>query len=144
MANKRHVFGIYEVPQAAELAVDELLCADFAPDAITVLFRDNEDSREFADRKNTRPPHGTDYGKAASQPLEGSWGLLEPGIGPTEGALPGALKEMGIPAEWSDGSLLDGKVLVSVECCDAEDVMKARALLRTTGAKDTDTSSVKK
>jgi hypothetical protein len=140
MANTNHVFGIFEVPQGAEVAVDELLSTDFDAWAITVMFRDNEDSRNFARWKNTKPPLGTYNGKMADQPLDGSWGLLDPGAGPSEGALPGALAEMGIPAEWSAGTVLDGKVLVSVECANPDRARQATEVLRAAGAKNTGSS----
>jgi hypothetical protein len=140
MANKDHEFGIYATSEQAEVAVDELVRAGFGTGAITVMFRDNQISRNFAARKNTKPPQGTDSGKTADIPLDGSWGLLSPGTGPVEGALEGALDGMGVPADWADGKVQDGKVLLSVECANPERVTRAREVLLMTGAEANDSS----
>lgn len=140
MADTNHVFGIYGASQQAEVAVDELRNAGFEALAITVLLPDNRSSRDFAQRKNTRPPQGTDRGKTADLPLDGTLGLLDPGAGPIEGALPGALTDMGVPADWSDGRVLQGKVLLSVECANPEIMMRAAEILGRTGAEETGSS----
>jgi hypothetical protein len=144
MTNTDQVFGIYGASQQAEVGVDGLLNAGFEPCAITVLHPDNESSRDFAQRKNTRPPQGTDHGKTANVPLGGTLGLEDPGAGPIGGALQGALAEMGVPAEWCGERVLQGKVLLSVECANPENVRQAAEILRRTGAEDTGSSVLPK
>lgn len=128
MTNVGHVFAIYGASQEAELAVDELIGAGFEPWAITALFHDNQTSRDFAHRKNTRPPKGTVRGSTAGAPLDGTWGLREPGVGPIQGALEGALAGMGVPEEWARGAVLEGKVLVSAECRNPEHLLRAKEI----------------
>ena len=141
MTNLNQVFAIYSTSQHAELAVDELIGNGFEPRAITALFDDNQNSREFAHRKDTRPPAGTDRGPAASVPLDGTWGLSEPGTGPIQGALEGALADMGVPDEWGRSKLLEGKVLLSVECGSPEDILRAKNIF-SKAAEDTGSSEV--
>jgi hypothetical protein len=136
MADTSHAFGIYGEVRQAETAVDELLDAGFEGAAITVLHPDNEDSRDFAARKGTRVPRGTGEGATADRPLDGSWGLLDPAEGPLAGALPGSLEEMGIVPEWFEGTAHDGKVVLSVECPDAERAAEASEILTRTNAQE--------
>lgn len=137
MASLTHVFGIFGASQQAELAVDGLINAGFEAWAITVMLPDNESSRNFAQRKNTRPPQGTDRGKSADVPLGGTLGWADPWAGPIGGALEGALAEMGVAAEWSHGRVLQGKLLLSVECANPQSAIRATEILRRTGAEDT-------
>lgn len=140
MANANHVFGIYTASHQAETAAEELIGAGFEPFTITVLFHDNQQSRDFARGKNTRPPKGTAHGKDADAALEGSWGLQEPATGPIQGALEGALAEMGVPEEWPHGNVPFGKALLSVECRNPADLVKAKEILTRAGAEETGSS----
>jgi hypothetical protein len=140
VADANQVFGIYGASHQAEMAAEELIGAGFEAFAITVLFHDNQTSRDFARRKNTRPPRGTDHGKDAGVPLQGTWGLLEPATGPIQGALEGALAGMGVPDEWPHGSVPYGKALLSVECGNTEDVVRAKEILSRAGAEETGSS----
>ena len=140
MANANHVFGIYTASHQAETAADELIGAGFEPFTITVLFHDNQQSRDFVRRKNTRPPKGTDRGEDADAALEGSWGVQAPSTGPIQGALEGALAEMGVPEEWPHGNVPSGKALLSVECGNPEDVVRAKEILARAGAEETGSS----
>jgi len=119
------VFGIFSKPQQAENAVDELLNAEFDLSLVTVLLPDNQASRDFAHRKNTRLPEGTAFGATSTLPLGGTLGVMDPGAGPQGGALSQALAQMGVPAEWCDGRVLAGKFLVSVECEFQEQLPKS-------------------
>jgi hypothetical protein len=138
MVESTRIFGIYPTSQHAEAAVDQLLDAEFASGAISVLHPDNQSTREFADRKKTRPPDGTVSGKTASVPLDGTLGLLDPGAGPVEGALSAALAGMGVPADRYDGSVVGGKVLLAVECLDTDQAAKAAQILKSSNAEDVD------
>ncbi len=140
MANRIHAFGIYENEYDAEVAVDQLVTAGFDAAAIRVLHPDNDASRDFVDRKGTTLPAGIGEKSSSGVPLDGSWGLLYPGEGPIQGALPDALTDMGIPHEWSDNTVRDGKFLLSVECLVPDTLLFATAILRDTGATETSTS----
>jgi hypothetical protein len=139
------VFAIYGASQDAEVAVDELIGAGFDPHAITALFDDNRNSADFAHRKDTRQPRGTDSGGAANVPLSGTWGLLEPGAGPVRGAIEEALAGMGVPDEWA-GRMCDGKVLLSVESRNPQNTLTAKVIFakaaEETGASEADSGTV--
>ncbi len=130
------VFGIYATAQQAELAVDQLLQSGFNSWNISVLFPDNRTTREFAQRKSTKPPEGTAHGNTASLPLDGTLGWSDPSQGPVKGALSQALAGMGVSAEWSDRRVVHGKVLVSAECNSAEQAARISEILKNAGAEE--------
>lgn len=134
--NSTTVFGIDKQSNTDRL-VDALTVAGFAPQSISVLFPDNEQTRQFANQKHTRAPDGTAFGATAHVDLDGSWGILDPAAGPVMGALPDALAGMGIPADDAEfyGDLVKaGAALLSVRCTIAGEVMLATSILGTTGA----------
>jgi hypothetical protein len=158
------VFGIYKSTTQAEQAVDRLLAAGFSNNDISVLLPDNQSSREFAHKKDTKAPEGTTTGVAAGGAIGGTLGLLAcigalaiPGLGPfiaagpimgalaglgvggAVGGLVGALVGMGIPeyeAKRYEGRVKKGGVLLSVHCNSSEEVSRAKELLKQTGAED--------
>jgi hypothetical protein len=163
-SKKTAVFGIYKTTLQAEQSVDQLLTAGFSNDAISVLFPDNQSSKEFAHEKNTKAPEGTTTGVAAGGVVGGTLGLLAgigmlaiPGVGPfiaagpimsalaglgvggAVGGLIGALVGMGIPeyeAKRYEGLVKEGGVLLSVHCDTSAEIEKAKDLLRHTGGQD--------
>ena len=160
----KSVFGIYHTRIQAERSVDDLLAAGFSNDDVSVLFTDLQSSKEFAHEKNTKAPEGTAAGVAAGGAIGGTLGLLAgigmlsiPGIGPfiaagpilgglaglgaggAVGGLIGALVGMGIPeyeAKRYEGHIKAGGVLLSVHCSTAEQIERAKDLLKQTGAQD--------
>jgi hypothetical protein len=52
-------FGIYRDRVSVENAVDALRAADFRNTDISVLFPDNEGTKDFAHEKHTKAPEGT-------------------------------------------------------------------------------------
>src|SRR5260370_3078122 len=77
MAGKKTaVFGIYHTAKQAERSVDDLLVAGFSNDDISVLFPDNQGSKDFAHEKNTKAPEGTTAGVTAGGAIGGTLGLL--------------------------------------------------------------------
>ncbi len=134
MENTSHVFGIYETQEHAGRAVDGFVRNGFDLRSITVLCGDSPTSRDFAADKHTRLPplaldqHGDDVAP------DGSWGLLDPQCGPQAGSIFSALVEMEISSEWAEGAVLEGKVLVSVDCVDPQGVRLGTELLNSTGA----------
>lgn len=136
MMDISRVFGIYPTSQQAEF-VDQLIQSGVLKGSISVLHPDNRSTRKFAERKGTRCPESISRGKAASFPLDGTLGWLDPGEGPIGGALSEALAVMGVPATWSDGRVVHGKVLLSAECVGgAEQAQLTSDILMNTGAED--------
>src|SRR5689334_18320316 len=158
------VFGIYRGSTQAEQAVDRIVAAGFSPNDISVLLPDSQSSKEFAHEKNTKAPEGTTTGVAAGGAVGGTLGLLAgigalaiPGLGPfiaagpimgalaglgvggAVGGLVGALVGMGLPefeAKRYEGRVKDGGVLLSVHCDTADEITRAKDLLKGTGADD--------
>jgi hypothetical protein len=158
------VFGIYGTVGQAERAVDALMLARFANADVSVLFPDNDSTKEFAHEKHTKAPEGTTTGATAGGTIGGALGLLAgigvlavPGLGPfiaagpimgalagvgvggAVGGLVGALVGMGIPeyeAKRYEGRIKSGGVLLSVHCDSSEEISRAKDVLKQTGAED--------
>jgi len=163
------VFGIYPDVDAAERAVDTLVRERFANNDISVLVPDNQSSKEFAHKKQTKAPEGTATGAATGGTIGGTLGLLAgigalaiPGVGPfiaagpimatlagigvggAVGGLVGALVGMGIPeyeAKRYESRVKDGGVLLSVHCATSDEIARVKELLKRTGADDISTAS---
>src|SRR5213083_1636378 len=116
------VFGIYPNHTSVESAVDALKTAQFRNTDISVLFPENEGTKDFAHEKNTKAPEGAATGASSGAVIGGTLGWLVgigalaiPGLGPfiaagpllaalagvgaggVVGGLTGALIGMGIP-----------------------------------------------
>jgi hypothetical protein len=163
-SKNKAVFGIYNSTVDAERAVDTLLRSGFSNNDISVLLPDDESTREFAHKKDTKAPEGTTTGGVAGGVIGGTLGLLAgigalaiPGVGPfiaagpimgglaglgvggAVGGLIGALVGMGIPeyeAKRYEGRLKKGGVLLSVHCDTSEEIKRSENLLKGTGAED--------
>ena len=164
MAKNKSVFGIYPSAMQAERAVDTLLRAGFSNQDISVLMPDDESTREFAHKKDTKAPEGTTTGVTTGGIVGGTLGILAgigaiaiPGVGPfiaagpimgglaglgvggAVGGLIGALVGMGIPeyeAKRYEGRVKKGGVLLSVHCDTSEEIDRAKEMLKSTGAED--------
>src|ERR1700730_3437591 len=158
------VFGIYRSRTTAETAVDELISAGFPSADVSVLLPDVQSTKELAHEKNTKAPEGTTTGVATGGAVGGTLGLLAgigalaiPGLGPfiaagpimgalagigvggAVGGLVGALVGMGIPeyeAKRYEGRVKNGGVLLSVHCDTSDEITRAKAVLKRTGAED--------
>lgn len=158
------VFGIYQSREAADNAVDHLRAAGFRSTDISVLFSENQGTKDFAHEKNTKAPEGTATGVLSGGIAGGVLGLLTgmgaltiPGLGPlvaagpllaalagagalgTVGGIIGALVGLGIPeyeAKRYEGRIREGGVLLSVHCDSSGWVRRAKELLEETGALD--------
>src|SRR4030095_2867446 len=82
-------FGIYPNPARVDRAVDTLKAENFRNTDISVLFPQNEGSKEFAHEKNTKAPEGAATGAGAGAVVGGGLGWLAgigalaiPGLGP--------------------------------------------------------------
>lgn len=68
------------------------------------------------------------------------------GVGGAVGGLIGALVGLGIPeyeAKRYEGRIKDGGVLLSVHCDTSDDITRAKAVLKRTGAEDISSSGEK-
>jgi hypothetical protein len=158
------VFGIYPDRFAVEEAVEHLRTAGFRSTDISVLFPDNQGTKDFAHEKNTKAPEGVTTGVVAGGIAGGVLGWLTgigvlaiPGLGPliaagpivaalagagamgTLGGIVGALTGMGIPeyeAKRYEGRIRDGGVLVSVHCDNSDWVKRGKVILEETGGQD--------
>src|SRR5246500_5119009 len=161
---KTAVFGIYSSRETAERAADAIVKAGFSPADISVLLPENLGNRSIGTEKSTKAPEGATTGGGTGAVLGGTLGLLAgigalaiPGVGPLIAAGPimaalagigvggavggftGALIGMGIPefeAKRYEGRLQKGGILLSVHCDTSEEINRAKAELKTTGAEE--------
>jgi hypothetical protein len=165
MATKNiSVFGIYTSRENAENAVDRLVTSGFRQENISVLLQDKADTKDFAHEKHTKAPEGAATGAVAGGVIGGALGLLAhigvlaiPGLGPliavgpiiaaltgigsggVLGGIIGALVGIGIPeyeAKRYEGRIREGGILLSVHCDNADGIVKAKDVLKQTGADD--------
>jgi hypothetical protein len=158
------VFGIYATRAGVEEGVAHLRSAGFRSTDISVLFPDNQGTKDFAHEKNTKAPEGATTGGIAGGIAGGVLGWLTgigalaiPGLGAfiaagpivaalagagavgTLGGMIGALVGMGIPeyeAKRYEGRIREGGILVSVHCDNSDWVKRAKDVLSQTGAQD--------
>lgn len=165
------VFGIYPDRAAVEETVEHLRAAGFRSTDISVLFPDNQGTKDFAHEKNTKAPEGATTGVVAGGITGGVLGWLTgigalaiPGLGPfvaagpivaalagagavgTLGGIVGALVGMGIPeyeAKRYEGRIREGGVLISVHCDSADWVKRCKEVMVQTGGQDIASSGEK-
>jgi hypothetical protein len=158
------VFGIYADQLAAEDAVETLKDAGFRNTDISVLFPENQGTKDFAHEKHTKAPEGAVTGGSSGAVIGGALGWLAgivalaiPGLGPfiaagpllgmlggigvgtAIGGLTGALIGLGIPeyeAKRYEGRIKRGSILLSVHCDDVDWARRAKNILSQTGAED--------
>jgi len=158
------VFGIYRDRTSVENAVDQLRQNDFRSTDISVLFPENQGTKDFAHEKHTKAPEGAATGATSGAVVGGTLGWLAgigalaiPGVGPliaagpivaaltgvgvggAIGGITGALVGMGIPeyeAKRYEGRVKEGGILLSVHCDSSDWVKKAKDILERSGAED--------
>ena len=159
------VFGIYSTRVAVENAADSLVRSGFLTSDISVLLPESLGGpKDMGTEKATKAPEGTAAGVAAGGVIGGTLGLLAgvgllaiPGLGPfiaagpimaglaglgvggAVGGVTGALIGMGIPefeAKRYEGRLQKGGILLSVHSDTAEEIKRAKEVLKVTGAED--------
>jgi hypothetical protein len=157
-------FGIYRDRTSVENAVDVLRQENFRNTDISVLFPENQGTKDFAHEKNTKAPEGAATGAGSGAVVGGTLGWLAgigalaiPGVGPfiaagpivaalagvgvggAIGGITGALIGMGIPeyeAKRYEGRVKEGGILLSVHCDDSKWTKRAKEILERTGAQD--------
>jgi hypothetical protein len=162
------VYGIANTQQQANAIVERLQTTGFLDDDISVLFPDQEGTRDFAHEKNTKAPEGATAGGVAGLGVGGALGLLAgigalaiPGVGPfiaagpimgalsgaavggAAGGIIGGLVGMGIPeyeAKQYEGKVRAGNILISVHTEDSQARTRAKEILESAGAKDISSS----
>jgi len=162
------VFGIYRDRTSVENAVDVLRQEDFRNTDISVLFPENQGTKDFAHEKNTKAPEGAATGAGSGAVIGGTLGWLTgigalaiPGVGPfiaagpivaalagvgvggAIGGIAGALLGLGIPeyeAKRYEGRIKEGGILLSVHCDDSNWTKRAKEILERTGAQDVSSS----
>lgn len=154
------VTAIFHSRSSAEMAVDELSRAGFAPEDISLLMSDSTQGREFAMKKGTKLPEGTATGAtvggvvgAVAAGLAAVGTLAVPGLalvaagpvvaalaglgaGAAAGGLTGALIGLGLPeheAKFYDKEIEKGGMLVGVYAHDDRQKV-ARDILEAAGA----------
>jgi len=161
---KTAVFGIYKDRFSVERGVEALKAGGFSNNDVSVLFPENQGTKDFAHEKNTKAPEGATTGASTGAVLGGGLGWLVgigalaiPGLGPliaagpivaalagvgvggAVGGLTGALIGMGIPeyeAKRYEGRVKDGGILLSVHSDTSEEIKRAKEILEHTGAQD--------
>jgi hypothetical protein len=157
-------FGIYPNRVALEEGLTALRDANFRPEDISVLYPDNEGTKDFGHEKATKAPEGASAGAGTGAVIGGVVGWLVgvgaiaiPGIGPfiaagpimaalagvgaggVLGGITGSLIGLGIPeyeAKRYEGRIKKGGILISVHCDDSNWTRKAKDILQETGAED--------
>src|SRR5579863_10757264 len=164
MASNTAVYGLYKDRSGVEEAVESLKHCGFRNTDISVLFPDNQGSKDFAVEKSTKAPEGAVAGGGSGAVVGGVLGWLAgigllaiPGIGPfiaagpimaalagagalgAVGGIVGALVGMGIPeyeAKRYEGRVKHGGILLSVHCDSHDWVKRAEEVLKSTGGED--------
>jgi hypothetical protein len=164
-SKKVGVFGIYSTRMAVENATDSLVRAGFPVSDISVLLPQSLGGpKDMGTEKATKAPEGAAAGVTTGGAIGGTLGLLAgvgllaiPGLGPfiaagpimaglaglgvggAVGGVTGALIGMGIPefeAKRYEGQLQRGGILLSVHCDTADEIKRAKDLLKATNAED--------
>jgi|SRR5215472_772635 len=158
------VFGIYRDRAVVERAVEILRDARFRSTDISVLFPENEGTKDFAFEKATKAPEGAAVGAGTGAVLGGALGWLAgigvlavaglgaflaagpivgalagAGAGGVLGGLLGAFVGLGMPeyeAKRYEGQIRGGGILMSVHCDSADWVKRAKRFFQDTGAED--------
>src|SRR6266498_2935469 len=157
-------FGIYPNEASVKNAVETLQREGFRLTDISVLFPENQGTKDFAHEKGTKAPEGAATGAGTGAVLGGALGWLVgigalaiPGLGPfiaagpimaalagvgvggAVGGLAGALIGMGIPeyeAKRYEGRVKPGGIILSVHSDNSEWTKRAKEILERTGAQD--------
>ena len=158
------VFGVYPTRESADAAVDTLRAKGFRSTDISVLFPQNEGSKEFGHEKGTKSAEGAVAGGGTGAIIGGALGWLAgigmlaiPGVGPFIAAGPivatlagmgaggavggttGALIGLGIPeyqAKRYEGRMRKGGILLSVHADNPDWANKGKQVLEQSGAED--------
>jgi len=163
------VYCIADSASQAISIVDSLKAGGFVGNDISVLFPDDQGTRDFAHNKATKAPEGATTGGIAGGVLGGALGWLVglgslaiPGLGPfiaagpimaalggaavgaATGGIVGALVGLGVPeyeAKLYEAKLRRGNILISVHTENGDQRKFAKDIFERHGAHDIATSS---
>jgi len=169
MSKNTAVFGIYRDGMSAGGGLEALRAGGFRNTDISILLPENDGTKDFVHRKDSKAPEGATTGAASGAVLGGMLGWLAgvgalaiPGLGPfiaagpimamlagagaagIAGGIVGSLVGMGIPeyeAKRFEGRVKAGGILLSVHCDSSEWVKRAKKILQETGAEDISSAS---
>ncbi len=159
------VFGIFSTRAAVDNAADSLIKAGFPTSDVSVLLPESLGGpKDMGTEKTSKAPEGTAVGVTTGGIIGGTLGLLAgvgllaiPGLGPfiaagpimaglaglgvggAVGGVTGALVGLGIPefeAKRYEGRLQKGGILLSVHCDTAEDIKRAKEVLKLAGGEE--------
>ncbi len=162
------VVGIAQTEEQARRIVVTLKESGFPASDISVLFPDNQGTRDFAHEERTKAPEGATTGAATGGAVGGVLGWLAgigtlaiPGVGPliaagpilaalsgaaagaAAGGVTGALVGYGIPeyeAKVYEGKVREGNILISVHTEDSRQRGLAKDIFDRLGAHDVSTA----
>ncbi len=162
--SKKSVFCIATSRSQAEQIVDRLKAENFSHNDISVLFPDQQTTKDFAHEKSTKAPEGAVTGASTGGVLGGAFGwivgigaLAIPGVGPfiaagpivaalsgaavgaAVGGIAGGLIGLGIPeieAKRYDGKIRKGNLLISVHTENSDQIGCAKEIFTKAGAED--------
>src|SRR5262245_58529893 len=157
-------FGIYPNRVALEEGLVALRDANFRHEDISILYPDNEGTKDFGHEKAPKAPEGASAGAGTGAVIGGVLGWLAgigaiavPGIGPFIAARPirpalarggaggvvggNAVSLIGVcitedEAKRYEGRIKQGGILISVHCDDSNWTHKAKIIMQETGAED--------
>src|SRR5262249_52604026 len=161
---KKAAFGVYSNRVAFEEGLVGLCDANFRHEDVSILYPDNEGTKDFGHEKATKAPEGASAGAGTGAVIGGVLGWLAgigaiavPGIGPfiaagpilaalagvgaggVVGGVAGSLIGVGVSeyeAKRYEGRIKKGGILISVHCGDSNWTQKAKSILQETGAED--------
>jgi heat induced stress protein YflT len=156
LAGRRTIIGVFDGPNHAETALNELRAAGFAPEQISVVAKDTRETTDLVADTGMGGGEGVATGAVLGGITGGVLGWLVgigalaiPGIGPivaagalattlggaaigaAAGGLLGALVDLGVPEEDAriyESSVRAGSILLTVNALSAEEARRARAI----------------
>lgn len=160
----KSILAIVDSQHQTESIVSELQQVGFSQDSLSVLFPDQDGTRDFAHEHHTKAPEGALAGVGAGGAIGGALGVLAglgalavPGAGAllaagpllaalsgaaagaTLGGIAGALVGLGIPeivAKRYEGKIRGGNILLAVHVEDKDKQAIALSILERGGAHD--------
>lgn len=164
MAKNTAVYGIFKTRDELINAVELLRTKGFRNEDVSVLYPDNQGSKELGVEKETKAPEGMSTGAVSGAIIGGALGWLTgigalaiPGVGPfiaagpivaalagvgaagAVGGILGGLIGLGMPeyeAKRFEGMIRKGSLLLSVHCDNLDWANKAKDILQDAGADD--------
>jgi hypothetical protein len=164
LAGRRTIIGVFDGPNHAEMALNELRNAGFTPEQVSVVAKDTRETKDMVENTGMGGGEGVATGAVLGGITGGVLGWLVgigalaiPGIGPivaagalattlggaavgaAAGGLIGALVDLGVPEEDARGyheSVRAGSILLSVNALSAQEASRAREIFDRHGGSD--------